>query len=60
MLVVHPHDMKPIISDLKKPLTVDLFLKPAVDVLNTKLHEIVGNKFLAKKGTTERERETST
>ena len=44
MLVVHPHDMKPIISDLKKPLTVDLFLKPAVDVLNTKLHEIPRKK----------------
>ena len=55
---VHPHDMKPTI-DLKTPLSVDLFVRPPVDVLNTKLHEIIGNKFLAKKGTTERERETS-
>lgn len=48
------------IKDLTIPLTVDLFLKPPVDVLNTKLYEIIGNKFLSKKGTTERERETTT
>jgi len=30
------------------------------DVLTTKLYEIVGNKFLAKKGNTESEREKST
>lgn len=58
MFVVHPHDMKPTI-ELNVPLTVDLFMKPPVDVLNTKLPEIVGNKFLAKKGVTERERETT-
>ena len=58
MFVVHPHDMKPTI-ELNVHLTVDLFMKPPVDVLNTKLHEIVGNKFLAKKGVTERERETT-
>ena len=54
----HPHDMKPTI-ELNIPLSVDLFMKPPVDVLNTKLHEIIGNKFLAKKGLTERERETN-
>jgi thiol-disulfide isomerase/thioredoxin len=56
---VHPHDMEPT-TDLSVPLTESLFLKPPVDVLNTKLHEMIGNKFLSKKGTTERERETST
>lgn len=55
---VHPHDMKPTI-DLSIPLTVDLFMRPPLDVLNTKLHEIIGNKFLAKKGLTERDRETT-
>ena len=29
-------------------------------MLNTKLHEMIGNKFLAKKGLSEREREQST
>ena len=57
---VHPFDMKPVITDLTKPLTVDLFLKDPIDVLNTQLYEIIGNKFLSKKGTTERERETTT
>jgi len=58
MDVVHPFDMKFTI-DLSIPLEVSLFLKPPRDVLNTKLHEIIGNKFLAKKGATERERETT-
>lgn len=54
---VHPHDMKPTI-ELTVPLSLDLFVHPPVDVLNTNLHDIIGNKFLAKKGLTERERET--
>ena len=56
---VHPHDVEPL-TDLSVPLTEALFLKEPIDVLNTKLHEMIGNKFLSKKGTTERERETST
>jgi len=55
----HPHDL-PFTIPLNVPLTVDLFLKPPVDVLNTKLHEIIGNRFVSKKGTGERERELST
>ena len=46
----HPHDKPLLITDLSVVLTEELFLKPPKDVLNTKLHEIVGNKFVAKKG----------
>ena len=55
---IHPFDMKPTI-ELTVPLTVDLFVYPPKDVLNTRLHDIIGNKFVAKKGQTEREREAS-
>jgi hypothetical protein len=58
MHVVHPHDMPPT-KGLTAPLSVEMFEKAPVDVLNTKLHEVIGNKFLAKKGATERERETT-
>ena len=57
--VPHPHD-SPFTIALNIPLTFELFKKEPVDVLNTKLHEMIGNKFLSKKGATERERETST
>lgn len=56
---VHPHDAKPSV-DLATPLSVELFMRPPADVLNTHLKDIIGNRFLAKKGTTERERELST
>ena len=57
---MHPYDMKPVIKDLTVPLTTDLFMKAPEDIMNKKLYEVIGNKFLAKKGTTERERETNT
>ena len=56
---VHKFDEKPLI-DVAAPLSVENFLKPPVDVLNTKIGDIIGNKFVAKKGTSERERELST
>ena len=54
----HPHDL-PLMFDVKQPITVDNFMKEPKDVLNTKLYEEIGNKFLAKKGVTERDRENS-
>jgi thiol-disulfide isomerase/thioredoxin len=56
---VHKFDEKPLV-DVAAPLSVENFLKPPVDVLNTKIGDIIGNKFVAKKGTTERERELAT
>ena len=57
-MVPHPYDL-PLVFDLKEPINVNMFKKEPKDVLNTKLHDEIGNKFLAKKGTTERERELS-
>lgn len=56
---IHPHDL-PCLFNLTTPLTQEMFLKKPVDVLNAKLHEVIGNKFVAKKGQNERERELTT
>ena len=55
---VHPLDEKPRF-DISIPLTLDMFRVEPKDVLNLKLSEILGNKFLAKRGTSEREREVT-
>ena len=57
-MVTHPFDL-PLLFDLKEPINVNMFKKEPKDVLNTKLADEIGNKFLAKKGTNERERELS-
>jgi thiol-disulfide isomerase/thioredoxin len=56
---VHPLDEKPRF-DISIPLTLDMFKVEVKDVLNTKLSEMVGNKFIAKRGLTERDREMTT
>ena len=53
---VHPLDEKPRF-DISIPLTLDMFRVEPVDVLNLKLLDVIGNKFLAKRGASERERE---
>jgi thiol-disulfide isomerase/thioredoxin len=58
-MVPHPFDLPCVYPDLKQPITVDMFKEKPKDVLNTKLFEEIGNKFLAKKGSNERERECS-
>jgi hypothetical protein len=56
---VHPLDEKPRF-DISIPLTLDMFKVEAKDVLNLKLSEVIGNKFLAKRGASERDREVTT
>lgn len=56
---MHPLDEKPRF-DISIPLTLDMFRVQPKDVLNLKLSEVIGNKFIAKKGASEREREIST
>ena len=56
---VHPHDQKPLF-DITIPLTLDMFRVEPIDVLNLKLSQVIGNKFLAKRGASERERESTT
>jgi hypothetical protein len=46
---VHPLDEKPRF-DISIPLTLDMFRVETKDVLNTKLSEMLGNKFIAKRG----------
>lgn len=58
-VAVHPHDEKPRF-DISIPLTLDMFKVQPVDVLNLKLSAVIGNKFVAKRGTSEREREVAT
>jgi hypothetical protein len=55
---VHPLDEKPRF-DISIPLKLDMFTVKPVDVLNLKLSEVIGNKFIAKRGGSEREREVS-
>ena len=43
--------------DIYDQLKPEMFLKPAVDVLKTKLSGFIGNKFVVKRGANERERE---
>jgi len=56
---VHPLDEKPRF-DISIPLTLDMFKVEARDVLNLKLSEVIGNKFIAKRGASERDREVTT
>jgi len=55
---VHPLDEKPRF-DISIPLTLDMFKVEPRDVLNLKLSEVIGNKFIAKRGSSEREREVT-
>jgi hypothetical protein len=50
----------PCLYDIYEPLNANMFLKPPVDVHNLTLKDLVGNKFISFKGTTEREKEEST
>ena len=55
---MHPLDEKPRF-DISIPLTLDMFKVEPRDVLNLKLSEVIGNKFIAKRGSSEREREVT-
>lgn len=55
---VHPLDEKPRF-DISIPLTLDMFKVEPRDVLNLKLSDVIGNKFIAKRGSSEREREVT-
>lgn len=50
----------PCIYDIYEPLKAEMFKKPPVDILSLTLRDTIGNKFLAFKGATEREKEEST
>lgn len=56
---VHPFDEKPRF-DVSIPLNIDMFTIKPIDVLRLKLSDVIGNKFLAKRGATERDREVAT
>lgn len=51
-----PED-RPCLYDIYEPLNAGMFKQPPVDVLNTKLSDFIGNKFISFRGATERERE---
>ena len=56
---VAPED-GPCLYDIYEPLTPEMFKKPAVDISRVVLKDVVGNKFISFKGTTEREKEAAT
>jgi thiol-disulfide isomerase/thioredoxin len=55
---VAPED-GPCLYDIYEPLNAEMFKKPPVDILNLTLPDVLGNKFISFRGSTEREKEES-
>jgi hypothetical protein len=55
---VAPED-GPCLYDIYKPLNAEMFKTPAVDIMSLTLKDVIGNKFISFRGTTEREKEES-